>query len=485
MVKRPYKGIAEIPEAASEYASIKYRGFLTAAVHRWREYREQLVEVGKRPLLFVMLNSTDEADDVGYYLRTTFSEDFAGDKTLVIHTKSNGDITEKDLDQARKIAREVDDPTCPVNAIVSVLMLREGWDVQNVTVVVGLRPYNAKANILPEQTIGRGLRLMFRGQGVGYRERVDIIGNKVFLDFVEDLERLEELELGTFQVGKDTLTILTIQPVLPDKSAYDIAIPQLSPVLQRKKSLAEEIAGIDVTKFLFPPLPKRPGDEADEQWFRYAGYDFLTLQREFEREYTIPTPQTAGEVIGYYARMIAKDLKLPSQFAVLAPKVRDFFAVKAFGGPENLDDPTIIQAMTRPAAAYLVKKLFTAALRNKIIEELEPSLLSEPRRLSEALPFPFSNPNAVAGHKCILNYAPCTNDFERQFARFLDGAADVVAWCKVLDSFKFSIEYTDYNANLRYYYPDFLAVVEDGMHWIVETKGAETVEVAYKDRAAS
>ena len=42
-------------------------------------------------------------------------------------------------------------------------MLREGWDVQNVTVVVGLRPYSAKANILPEQTIGRGLRLMFRG----------------------------------------------------------------------------------------------------------------------------------------------------------------------------------------------------------------------------------------------------------------------------------------------------------------------------------
>ncbi|MEJ7662626.1 MAG: hypothetical protein WKG07_25210 [Hymenobacter sp.] len=45
--------------------------------------------------------------------------------------------------------------------MVSVLMLREGWDVQNVTVVVGLRPYTSKANILPEQAIGRGLRLMF------------------------------------------------------------------------------------------------------------------------------------------------------------------------------------------------------------------------------------------------------------------------------------------------------------------------------------
>lgn len=483
IVKRPYKGVADIPEAASEYASIRYKGFLAAAVHRWREYREQLADVGKRPLLFVMLNDTDDADDVGDWLRTTYPEYFAGDKTLVIHTKGNGDIKEKELDQARKIAREVDDPNCPVNAIVSVLMLREGWDVQNVTVVVGLRPYSAKANILPEQTIGRGLRLMFRGQSVGYTERVDIIGNKAFLDFVDDLERLEELELGTFQVGKDKLTILTIQPVLPDKRAYDIAIPQLSPVLQRKKSLADEIAGIDVRRFICPPLPKRPGDEAERQ-FRYEGYDFITMEREFEREYSIPTPQTAGEVIGYYARMIAKELKLPSQFHALAPKLREFFAVTAFGEPVDLDDPAIIQAMSRPPVGYVVKKLFTAALRNKIVEELEPSLLSDPRRLSETLPFPFSNPNAVDGHKCILNYAPCTNNFEQQFARFLDGSPDVAAWCKVPDSFKFSIEYTDQNANLRYYYPDFVAVAQDGVHWIVETKGAETVEVAYKDRAA-
>jgi type III restriction enzyme len=271
----------------------------------------------------------------------------------------------------------VDDPACPVNAIVSVLMLREGWDVQNVTVVVGLRPYTAKANILPEQTIGRGLRLMFRGQGVGYLERVDIIGNKAFLDFVEDLERLEELELGRFQVGKDKLTILTIQPVLPEKSAFDIAIPQLSPILQRKKSLAAEIESIDVRTFLCPPPPKRPGDEAERK-FRYNGYDFITLEREFEREYTIPTPQTSGEVVGYYSRMIAKDLKLPAQFAALAPKVREFFAVKAFGGPVDLEDPTIIQAMARPPVAYVVKKLFTNALGNGIVEELEPLLRSPP-----------------------------------------------------------------------------------------------------------
>ena len=47
-----------------------------------------------------------------------------------------------------------------IKAIVSVMMLREGWDVRNVSVVLGLRPFTAKAEILPEQVIGRGLRLM-------------------------------------------------------------------------------------------------------------------------------------------------------------------------------------------------------------------------------------------------------------------------------------------------------------------------------------
>lgn len=37
-------------------------------------------------------------------------------------------------------------------------MIKEGWDVQNVTIILGLRSYVSA--ILPEQTLGRGLRLM-------------------------------------------------------------------------------------------------------------------------------------------------------------------------------------------------------------------------------------------------------------------------------------------------------------------------------------
>jgi len=93
----------------------------------------------------------------------------------------------------------------------------------------------ASAAILPEQTIGRGLRLMFRDASVDYRERVDIIGNKTFMEFVEDLEKLEEVTLDTFEVGKDRLKIVTILP-LEDRKQFDIGLPLLTPALVRKKS---------------------------------------------------------------------------------------------------------------------------------------------------------------------------------------------------------------------------------------------------------
>jgi type III restriction enzyme len=254
IVKRPIKGISKIEEAKSDIASVRYAGFLIAGVERWKEYKEQLVPLNKKPILFLMMNTTEEAEDVGEWLRVKYPNEFAENKTLIIHTDKSGDVSKKDLELARKVSRQVDEEKSPVNAIVSVLMLREGWDVQNVTVVVGLRPYTAKANILPEQTIGRGLRLMFRDLGGEYIERVDIIGNNAFMEFVEDLEKLEDLKLDTFQLGKDKVKILTVQP-LESKKEFDIPIPEISALIERKKSIAEEINAIEVMQFNINPLP--------------------------------------------------------------------------------------------------------------------------------------------------------------------------------------------------------------------------------------
>lgn len=484
IVKRPMKGIATgIQEGRSSITSRRYAAYLTAGVERWREYSDQLAPLSKKPILFVMMNSTAEADDVGDYLRAKYPAEFGAEKLLVIHTDNTGNVSKRDLDRARQVAREVDQEQSPVNAIVSVLMLREGWDVQNVTVVVGLRPYTAKANILPEQTIGRGLRLMFRDSASrpSYVERVDVIGNKAFIQFVEQLEVEEEIELEIFQVGKDKLVITTIEPDA-SKMDKDIAIPVLSPILARKKTLAEEIAGLDVAAMECPILPRKEGDEA-AQTFRYEGYDIITLQKIVERDYTIPEAQTPQEVISYYAKRIAQDVKLPSQFAALVPKVREFLETKAFGQPVDLDQPEMIRAISSNVAQYVTVKTFVQALRALVVEELRPTLLHKGRKLSDTPPFPWSRAT-LAARKTVFNLVPCDNDFEKRFARFLESAGDVEAFAKLPEQFGFAIEYTDSVGNLRYYHPDFVVVLAGGCRYLVETKGREDVDVSHKDRAA-
>jgi type III restriction enzyme len=360
-------------------------------------------------------------------------------------------------------------------------MLREGWDVQGVTVIVGLRPYTAKANILPEQTVGRGLRLMFRDGGTGYVERVDVIGNRRFIEFVEQLEREEDLELEKFEIGKDKVSIVTIEPV-GEKLDKDISLPQLSPILERKKSLADEISALDVMGFSCPVLPRKEGDKA-AQTFRYEAHDIVTLQRLIERDYTIPLPQTVEEVIGYYARRIAQEVKLPSQFAALVPKVREFLEVKAFGCRVDLGTQDMLKAIGSNVAQYVTVKTFTAALRDLVVQELEPKLLNVGRSLSETPRFPWSRKTLKAG-KCVFNLVPCDNEFEKEFDRFLQEAEDVVRFAKLPERFDFVIEYTDASGNLRFYEPDFVGITTDGVSHLIETKGLEDVNVAGKDRAA-
>ncbi|MGB8643610.1 MAG: DEAD/DEAH box helicase family protein [Anaerolineae bacterium] len=482
IVKHPIKGVASgIQEARSTIASTRYKPYLTAGVERWREYREQLEPLHKKPVLFVMMNSTEEADDVADWLQNRYPTEFGGDQLLKIHTNRSGEVAQKDLDAARRAAREVDLTENPIHAIVSVLMLREGWDVQNVTVVVGLRPYTSKANILPEQTVGRGLRLMFRDLTTDYIERVDVIGNKAFIEFVEQLEREEEIAFGTFEIGKDKLKIITIAPD-PDKMDKDIALPILSPILARKRTLAEEIAALDVAAMTCPTLPRKAGDIAEET-FHYEGYDLVSLQKLVERDYTLPQVQTSQEVISYYAKRIAQDVKLPAQFAPLAPKVREFLETRAFGERVNLDTPALIKAISTNVAQFVTVQAFVKALRPLVVQELEPQLQHSGHKLSETPAFPYSRPTLPA-RKTVFNLVPCGNEFERAFARFLENAPDVTAFAKLPEQFGFAIEYTDLNNNLRYYEPDFVALTPDGEHYLVETKGREDVDVANKERAA-
>jgi type III restriction enzyme len=128
-------------------------------------------------------------------------------------------------------------------------MLKEGWDVKNVTTIVGLRPYAADSKILPEQTLGRGLRRMYFGRD-DIEEYVSVVGTPAFMEFVESINGegviLEHKAMGTGS-APITPTVIEVDRDNPKKDIekLDIEIPVMSPRIQREyKNLAE----LDVSK---------------------------------------------------------------------------------------------------------------------------------------------------------------------------------------------------------------------------------------------
>ena len=231
---------AKLSERQSAKYTEKYADYIDLGVIEWRKAYAEHKKLGKKAILFVMTDDTRNCDDVAEYLEGHYP-DLKG-SVLVIHTKNNGEISEAqsgkakdELEALRKQANEIDDADNPYKAIISVMMLKEGWDVRNVTTIVGLRAYSAKSNILPEQTLGRGLRKMYPN---GTEEYVSVVGTNAFMDFVESIQAegvvLERKAMGEGTAPNTPLVVeIDRDNEKKDIDALDIEIPVLTPRIYR------------------------------------------------------------------------------------------------------------------------------------------------------------------------------------------------------------------------------------------------------------
>lgn len=211
---------------AKEEAGDVYNEWISIAVARWRAHVKDYGGVGEKPILFVMAETTKDANSIAERLER---ESDLKNRVLIIHTDRFGEVSKKVEDEVRQAAREIDHGKSKYRAVVSVLMLREGWDVRNVSVILGLRPFSAKANILPEQAIGRGLRLM-RKIPMGNTQILELIGTHAFEDFVRELEK-EGLGVGTVRTPPNPGK--RVYPV-DERRKLDIVIPHTTAMFERE-----------------------------------------------------------------------------------------------------------------------------------------------------------------------------------------------------------------------------------------------------------
>lgn len=149
-------------------------------VERKREIAERNAERLQRrvnPVMLVVATDTAEADRLAAMVRDpSFEGGRYADAVLVVHSK----VTEEDEPQTWEKLEGVEDPDSPVRVIVSVGMLKEGWDVKNVYVLLSTRP--SVSDVLTEQVLGRGLRLPYGAwvQDVPMLNTLDVLAHEKY-----------------------------------------------------------------------------------------------------------------------------------------------------------------------------------------------------------------------------------------------------------------------------------------------------------------
>ncbi len=470
---------AKLQEGQSIKFTEKYADYLHLGVIEWRKAAADHAKMGKKAILFVMTDDTRNCDDVAAFLETRYPD--LHNAVLVIHTKKNGEISEassskdKDaLERLRQQASGIDSPDNPYKAIVSVMMLKEGWDVKNVTTIVGLRAYSAKSNILPEQTLGRGLRKMYSST---VEEYVSVIGTAAFMDFVESIQAegvvLEHKRMGE---GSPTCGPLLVEvDKSKDLEGLDIELPVLSPRIYREyKSIANlDIKNLGHTKLVYRHYP---AEKAREIVFKDITSGEITHRTLLDDNEEIDY----RSVLGYFARTLLKDLRLVSGYDLLYPLLKRFVQTELFQQEVDLEDPNTLRNLAELRATKTLFETLKQGINALSVHDSGHACIHNWIKLRQARPFVVKEQSSYLPRKSLFNRIVGDSRLELDFAVFLDKCADVVAFAKNSLALGFRLDYVNAEGDLSYYYPDFFVKCGDKQLVLVETKGLETKDVPLK-----
>jgi type III restriction enzyme len=507
IVKTPIIGAAsDLKEEPGDNAAIVYRRHLLLGYQRWKASRDEWAKSGKKALMFVMTKDTEAADQITAELNnsTLFGE--LNGRTINLHTNLKGklkkvgsgvnahyefvendkEISDDDLRALRKLSREFD--TDPHHyCIVSVLMLREGWDVKNVTTIVPLRPYTSKANILPEQTLGRGLRRMTPPGDVD--EILTVVDHKAFASLYQQELSQQGLEIEVVDVEKVPRTTVTIYPdsTKPNFPDLEINVPQLSQeyhVVPELKSLTIEDVRNRFSKAGLKPL--RLGEIVTAE-IDYQGRTLLTDEVVQQMKIYIPLLQSGFGAVSYYREQLERMCSIRGMHAVLAPLIQEFFERVLFEEKRDLSDPQLANRLGDADVQEHVRAVFVPLIRERIIQREHRAPAAPAMRLSGWKPFQATHSEthpAVPSASTLFNLVPCNRQLEVAFAKFATSASDVAAFAKNAGPQALRIDYLASGSRLAFYTPDFFVRTRDGNHYLVETKGRQDKEVPAQARSA-
>ena len=436
------------------------------------------------------------------------SEGLEDEDIVTIDSNKQGEVKDEEWQEIKKKLFDIDRYKSP-KVVVSVLMLREGFDVNNICVLVPLR--SSQAPILLEQLVGRGLRLMWREPDYldikrddrlrvlkfhqppkTYIDTLSIVEHPAFIKFYDDLQEqglvaVDEGDVGGGGAAGDILTVglredyedydfqwpVILHDSIDELEDSEIDLNDLQPFTMYpldllRKFLAREgetfVSQESLTKTMFGKY------KVTANLFNANGYNeylqkllrVVTLRFETCRRQGFPTIQINGaqtvQVMDWYIRT-------------------KLFAIPF--NPFHKSDWKILLAKDGIVTKHIVEQFAVAIykMQNRLTTfaaEVSHTAFSTLRAIKMRESF------SMDVHKCIyprLGYPSHGGGLEKAFIEFLDKDAEVERFLKINESgHSFAIIfYVRKDGLMATYHPDFIVATSEKLY-LIETKGDDKVD---------
>ncbi len=485
------------------------RLMLRAGLAKLRILEEGFTKIDprKHPKMMVMCEDTSVTPFVELFLK---EEGLTSEDVLRIDSSQKGEMKDSEWMRVKERLFNVDNYASP-KVVVSVLMLREGFDVNNICVIVPLR--SSEAPILLEQTVGRGLRLMWREpeyqeekeenrrrvlvkkqQPQSYIDMLSIIEHPAFNRFYQELmnDGLAGTDEGEIKGGNVTGDLITVG-LKEDYETYDLYWPLV--IRDAEEEIAEshiDINSLDYfSDYKLEYLRKFLATEGETfisqtvlTETRFGKYqvkaDLFTANSYNEYlQKLLHTITTRMDRVGTRAQRELPTLQIKQMeiIRLMDMYIRTRLFRQTFT-PFNGNDWKILLAMNGVVTSHIIMEMSIA------IHKMQENVMSS-KAVVEKLWFStvktlrMRESFSLELEKTIyerLSYPSNSGGLEKDFCEFLDRDACVEAFLKINESQHgfASLFYLRKDGLLASYHPDFIVRTPSKIY-LIETKGDDKV----------
>ena len=476
------------------------------------------VDTTKNPKMLVVCEETAVSPFITQFLQ---DEGVPDEEVVSIDSNAKGDVSEEEWKEIKTRLFDIDHHRHP-KIIVSVLMLREGFDVNNICVIVPLR--TSESAVLLEQIIGRGLRLMWRepdyqelkdedrrrvllqrGEPKTYLDMLSIIEHPAYIRFYDELLQqgagsIEKGERDGVAAAGDLIRV----GLKADFAGYDFEWPIIL------RDAEEELGDCDIDPNDLHPFTSFPLEKL-RSFLVQQGETFVsqevTTKTQFGKYVVTGDLFTARNYREYlqkilrvltlrYDRLSAhREWHVPTlqiNDAQLIATLDRFIRTRLFGqpfDPFSQYDWKILLAKEGIVTKHLINEMARAVYKlQDRLQTTEAEVVH--RRFSEVPELRMRESFSLVLQKTLYErtgYPSHHGGYERDFLEFLDRDADVERFLKISESqHSFAVIYYLRNDGLMAtYHPDFLAGTRQKIY-LIETKGNDRItdpNVRYKQTA--